>query len=197
MLRNHVINKMFFVTFALMLASSFSTVHAIPCGSGGVSGAIACQNGIGKNDFLHPLAVNEQSFFGFDDWLLAEKQNTPGALESEFDAGWTVGPLGGSPTGTWAFDTWLWSAYDDIMIVLKGGKTNNNGQDIRFSGYLLDQLNQPTNGTWDTGGKNVSHLSLYVRGGSTPPSGGTIPEPASLALVTAGLIGLARRRGLR
>lgn len=93
--------------------------------------------------------------------------------------------------------------YLDFILVLKGGSG--------FGAWLLDDVKFDGNdgGTWainfvNNGGQipNISHLSLYVREGTnnspcTVDCGPReVPEPASLLLMSAGLIGFgfARRR---
>ena len=169
--------------------------QAIPCAAGSVtppSPSAPCQDGLNNNDFVSdPLTVNTENFFGFNDWIYLEKQNADGgSLETNIDVGWTVMPTPSWPsdTGTWEFDAAVWDTYEDVMIVLKSG--NNNG--TFFSGYLLDNVAMDIAGFWDTGDKDISHLSIYARGDA--PSGGTIPEPATTALIAAGLLLAARRR---
>lgn len=184
-------NMLTFIAALMLAVASLGSAWAIPCGAGSVSGATACQDGTTNNDFLNPLAVNGQAFFGFSDWVFLQKQNTPGALESDKDYGLTVSPLTGTQTGTWSFNPALWDDYTDVMILLKSGKNKVNGVDYYFSGYLLDKVLMPTSGTWDTGDKDLSHLSLYARllkpDNPAPP----VPEPGTLLLLGSGLAGLA------
>jgi hypothetical protein len=123
--------------------------------------------------------VNTDNFFGFNDWVYLQKQNLPSPLETNIDVGLAVTPTTASATGTWSFNSSAWDIFDDIMIVLKAGPA--------FSGYLLDNIAQPSIGTWDTGGKSLSHLTLYARGDSH-----SIPEPSTIFLLGAGFIGLVR-----
>ena len=171
----------------LVLLMTMGAVHAVPCSQGSVSGSVSCQDGTANNDFLtNPLEVNVETFFGFNDWVFLQKQNTPGILETGIDVGLVVAPTTGTQTGTWEFGNAVWPNYEDVMIVLKTG----NNQPVFFSGYLLDNVLMPTAGTWDTGDKDLSHLTLYARGAASGP------EPTTAALLLLGLIGagLSRKR---
>lgn len=194
------IQSLFQFTAAVVLALAAVGAQAIPCSAGSVtppSPSAPCQDGIDNNDFVsNPLTVNTENFFGFNDWVYLEKQNADGgALETNIDVGWTVMPTGGnwpSDTGSWSFNASTWDTYEDVMIVLKSG--NNNG--TFFSGYLLDNVAMDIAGFWDTGDKDISHLSIYARGDGDGPSGGTVPEPATLGLIATGLLlGARRKRG--
>jgi hypothetical protein len=183
---------------ALLAAAAFDA-QAIPCSAGSVTPpapSATCQDGLDNNDFVsNPLTVNTENFFGFNDWVYLQKQNADGgALETMVDVGWTVMPTGSWPsdTGTWEFNASVWDTYEDVMIVLKSG--NNSG--TFFSGYLLDNVAMDIAGFWDTGDKDISHLSIYARG-DDGPSGGTVPEPATTALIASGLLLGARRRRKR
>ncbi len=183
--------KIKYCLFALILTAvtlSFNnTAFAIPCGSGGVSGSVSCQDGIGKNDKTPggvAVTVNNESFFGFSDWLFLQKDNE-GSLETNISTDWTITPEDGGwadDKGDWSFLSNVWDNYTDVMIVLKGG--NHNG--VYFSGYLLDNELEPINSTWDTGGRDVSHLTLYARNQNQPPDSPPIPEPGILLMLGSG-----------
>ena len=171
------------VVVAALALGLNGAAYAIPCGVGGVTGSVDCQDGIDNNDKVSdPLTVNTELFFGFPDWMYLSKQETPGALEEPADIDLVVGPLplgDDMDTGTWAFNPDVWNTYSDIMIVLKSGKHKTDDGDIFFSGYLLGNL--ASSGDWDTGGKGLSHLSVYGR---------SVPEPATLLLLGTGLVAL-------
>jgi hypothetical protein len=187
-----MMRKLLFVMTVAVLFGLNTMAFALPCGSGGVSGSIECQDGIGNNDkVVNPLTVNSEEFFTFDDWEYLAKQNTPGDFEGSTDYGWTVTPTTGTQSGDWSFNSSVWANFEDVMIVVKGG--NNNG--IFFSGYLLDNQLKPELGTWDTGGKNLSHLTLYGRGdGLQPPPVNPVPEPATMLLFGTGIVALVGAR---
>jgi len=165
--------------------------------SGGVSPSTACQVGGAHNDFLDPLQVNEDSLFGFDDWVFAGK-----ALESDTDAA-TVdigfGAVGTNLSGEWFVDGGVWTdpGISHLMLVLKGGRPHQPGG---FLAYLIET--GATEGTYvspfvnlnnpQAGFTGISHISAYVRAQPTD-----VPEPASVTLVGFGLLATAaslRRR---
>jgi hypothetical protein len=167
--------------FTAVLAVGLNgTAYAVPCTQGYVTGSTSCQDGLDNNDNLNPtLTVNDEGFFGFNDWVYLQKDEE-GTVSTDIDFGLTVTPANSWPDnmGSWEFLTNLWNVYSDAMIVIKNG--NNNG--TFFSGYLI--ANNISSGTWDTGDKDISHLSLYARGSAT-----SVPEPEAITLLIVGLIG--------
>ncbi len=124
---------------ALLLFGFSSTASAVPCGSGSVTGSSSCQDGTGNNDFPAPNMVNDQLFFGFDDWVYLNKYDTPGdddpgGYDQGGAYGWLVepGPVVDdlcAESNDWAEQGWLlvfdpsvWDDFEDVMIVVKTGK---------------------------------------------------------------------------
>lgn len=154
-----------------------------------VSNTSECELGSTNNDKLNPPQVNEDSMFGYTDWIFAEKE-----FDADEDIDIGLSTQGGSIMGMWSIDD-IWSMYSDVMLVFKSGNGNVNID--TYVGYLLDT--DATSGAYMTphananngNPKNISHISAYVRG-----NGNQIPEPGILALFGAGLLGfgLARRK---
>jgi hypothetical protein len=154
-------------------------------------GPVPCEvSTVATQDFLNssPMTVNgDGGFFDQTDWSFIGKDDSPGKKSGSFD----VTDYAGYETyGAW-------------MLIFKSG----NGTFL--TGYLLDETQWT--GTWTTpiattnpAGKitlrDVSHITYYARGTAPvepiPDPVTDVPAPASLALLGAGLIGMAavRRR---
>ncbi|WP_068545759.1 PEP-CTERM sorting domain-containing protein [Thalassotalea crassostreae] len=146
--------------------------------------AISSENNDKMNagDDKDELQVNVDGFFGMNTWQFLEKNGSgkKGMISFGFDI----------------------TNYK-LMAVFKGANaaaTLPSG----FIGYLLD--NTQTSFTWDTmfskngEPQNVSHISFYyipTDGGGEPQCVGdctSVPEPSTLLILSAGLLGLAAKR---
>jgi hypothetical protein len=178
----------------LMAGTSLQAL-AVPatCQSLGIQNNVSpnagCQIGLTNNDTIAPppLQVNADQMFGYNDWIFGEKGFDS---DQNIDVGLQI--FGTAMSGAWLIDDSIWDVYSDVMIVLKGGNAQTPG---KYVGYLLADgqdwgtyLSPFMNGSRRTA---ISHISIYLRGGAN-----AVAEPATLALIGIGLVGIAylRRR---
>jgi hypothetical protein len=114
-----------------------------------------------------------------DDFLAANSGYTDVTSEA--------GPISlGSP---FSFNASLWDTYDALAIGFKFGTGNQPDE-----WFVYDLQQGVSTGAWTfvnvfgTGG-GLSHITLYATGGTT-----TVPEPATLGLLTLGVLAFGRRR---
>lgn len=161
---------------------------AIPCTVGFVNGGGAnytCQDGPAndQNDKAAVLNV-APGYFGQTDWIELAKAEEEGNSGLPFvQLVVTPQPDGTDSAGTWSINPNVWNTYDNLLIVLKDGRTTG---DIFWSAY--DVVFGDTSGNWNTGGPGLSHLTVY---------GTRVPEPVTLGLMGIGLVGIGAARRLR
>ena len=179
--------------------------------SGRVTPSIGCQilepiSGPNSNVNDSLSLINEEMYFGHDDWLFDGKWEDPtpsGAdallpLIPDPDAPATLIDFDGdAQSGNWTLlNNSLWDLYSDLMFIFKDGANTN------LVGYLMEV--GATEGSYDSpfisppfefqgsGPRDISHISIYMR-----ENGVQIPAPGVLGLFGLGLLGLGwtlRRR---
>lgn len=186
------------VTAALIVAGPQASAGPSPCQNSFVTAegnnAIDCLNSPGNND-SEALVNAGTGFFDFTDWdfLAKVEENTANGTSGVL----TVTPDGlQTAEGTWFLDPAnTLDIYTEFMIILKAG------QDLAAFLFEVDDPAQ-NDGTWDWSPPNdpdpvLSHFSMYVRAGSTPPPPPIgISEPFPLATIGMALLvaGLIRRK---
>lgn len=182
-------NKLLKVAAAILVVALAGSVQAAPMLTD-ISSAIQFEQGDDNNDNVGGgvLDVNTHEMFDFSDWQYAGKDNGLNGVDEAGTVDIGLSLSGGTISGNWTIDSNVWSNYEDVMFVLKGG---NGGNDTtNYVGWLLDgsattgtydsPFNNPSNGNQ----KNISHFTAYVRGtgSGTPPTTGVVPEPSTYAM---------------
>jgi hypothetical protein len=138
----------------------------------------SCLDGNTKND--SQAAMNSGNFFGISTWTSLARVEDSG--KNDF-SGVDVQSIG-EVSGTFMFDSSFWDDNNEIVVVLKGGKTADG---TKWSAYQLNQ--DVIEGFWIFGHgnkgqlKDLSHLTIYG-------SGNAVPVPAALWLFGSGLLAL-------
>jgi hypothetical protein len=176
----------------ILLAASLvaGTANAVPCGglsSGGVMGAVGCQNGA-VNDLTDSAAdLNGGSYFGFNNWQLLDR------TDNGVDATrWSVSGTGNG-MGMLSLAPGLWNQFTSIAVVISTAANTSSG--IHWSAYLLP-FDKYGSYLWTFDwSHNANNLSLYARN-AVSAAGTRVAEPQTLALVATGLLAvyLVQRR---
>ena len=142
--------------------------------------------------------INNTAFFGISNWLLDGKydldQDVPADTSALFN--FTGGTMSGGYT--YVGSTPMPS---DVMFIFKDGANTNLVAYLLTSPYGTGTYSSPfTNLPFPLGRpavKDISHITVYYRkgdDGSGGSAGGEVPEPATLALIGLGLLGISKMR---
>jgi hypothetical protein len=218
------------VSMVLFLLIMFSNaVNAVTCSDSGSgvfdsetdldSIAAACLDANTNNDSEY--ALNSGDFFGISSWTLLAKVDggqSDDLIDLDVDST-------GNVSGTFSFDSSIWSDNDEIIVVLKGGVTGSDGvvasygkkarsygkkanrknagkgnkpaKGVKWSAYLLEQ--DISEGFWIYGHGRQGQLKdlshLTIYGSGMA----VVPVPAAMWLFGSGLLALVAvsRRRLR
>lgn len=142
--------------------------------------------------------INSGGFFSISDWVYGGKYDNMDSSGGDDDSA-LFNFTGNNVSGTYTY-AGSSPAPQDVMLIFKDGDNTN------LVGYLLKM---PYGGTYSSpftdppfplkGASTehgISHISVYYRNGdgSGDSGGGEAPEPATVALLGLGLLGMAKLR---
>lgn len=175
-------------SLALVAGIAFTPVaEAVPCGhfyTGGVAPSTSCRNGADGDTADSAADLNGGSYFGINSWNLLD--NTGDGVDN---SAWTFWNLSGSvnPNGTRLgiieLASGIWQQYSSLTVVLngRGGATD---KDVKWAAYLINPGDHWLAWSYDFIHR-LGNASLYGTSRDHPPT--SVPEPAALAVLLAGL----------